>query len=134
MPSKLTVDVYNYYLGHNSTPSQNRELQAYNIQLETEWLRSEPALAGVLAFCYLTNNYGYTGDWFTGNIKDLNPSPALRWLTDAFAPSAVFIDLTDERYVKQAVPLQPGGKLKFKLAKIKVIHRFDFCRYFGNDR
>jgi beta-galactosidase len=118
MPSKLTVDVYNYYLGHNSTPAQNREFQAYDIQLETEWLRSEPALAGVLAFCYLTNNYGYTGDWFTGNIKDLNPSPSLRWLKDAFAPSAVFIDLTDERYVKQAVPHQPGEKLKFKLAKI----------------
>jgi len=118
MPSKLTVDVYDYYLGHNSTPAQNSEFQAYDIQLETEWLRSEPALAGVLAFCYLTNNYGYTGDWFTGDIKDLNPSLALQWLKHAFAPSAVFIDLTDERYVKQAVPHQPGEKMRLKLAKI----------------
>ena len=73
MPSKLTVDVYNYYLGPNSSPSQNRAFQAYDLQLETEWLRSEQNLAGVLAFCYLTNNYGYTGDWFINNIKDLVP-------------------------------------------------------------
>jgi hypothetical protein len=118
LPSKLTVDVYNYYLGPNSTPEQNREFQAYDIQLETEWLRSEPNLAGVLAFCYLTNNYGYTGDWFTGNIRDLKPAPALQWFTDSFAPSAVFINLTDSRYVKQTVPYNPGGKLSFKLAKI----------------
>lgn len=118
LPSKLTVDVYNYYLGANSTPAQNREFQAYDLQLETEWLRSEPGIAGVLAFCYLTNNYGYTGDWFTGNIKDLNPSPALNWLTNAFAPSAVFINLTDERYVKKAIPHQPGKILSFKLVKI----------------
>ena len=42
-PSKLTVDIYNYYLGPNSTAEQNREFQAYLLQLETEWLRSEPA-------------------------------------------------------------------------------------------
>src|SRR5450759_3026657 len=109
LPSKLTVDTYNYYLGPNSTPEQNREFQAYLLQLETEWLRSEPSLAGVLAFCYLANNYGYTGDWFTGNIKDLIPAPALNWFADAFAPSAVFINLTDERYVKQAIPHKPGA-------------------------
>ncbi len=118
LPSKLTVDTYNYYLGANSTPSQNREFQAYLLQLETEWLRSEPSIAGVMAFCYLANNYGYTGDWFTGNAKDLTPAPALEWFEDAFAPSAVFINLTDERYVKQAVPHKPGEKLTFKLEKI----------------
>jgi hypothetical protein len=118
LPSKLTVDVYNYYLGTNSTPSQNREFQAYDMQLETEWLRSEPNLAGVLAFCYLANNYGYTGDWFIDNIKDLKPAPTLNWFVHAFAPSVVFINLTDERYVKQAEPHQPGEKLSFKLAKI----------------
>lgn len=118
LPSKLTLDVYNYYLGANSTPAQNREFQAYDLQLETEWLRSEPEIAGVLAFCYLTNNFGYTGDWFTDNIKDLKPSPTLQWLVSAFAPSAVFIDLTDGRYVKQSIPFNPGEKLSFKLAKV----------------
>jgi hypothetical protein len=123
MPSKLTVNEYNYYLGPNSTPEQNREFQAYYMQLETEWLRSEPALAGVLAFCYLANNYGYTGDWFMDNIKDLKPISTLQWFVHAFSPSAVFIDLTDERYVKLTDPHIPGEKLSFKLAKINDFNR-----------
>ena len=123
LPSKLTVNDYKYYLGSNSTPEQNREFQAYDMQLETEWLRSEPEIAGVLAFCYLANNYGYTGDWFMDNIKDLKPIPTLNWFRHAFAPTAVFINLTDERYVKQAVPHQPGEKLSFKLAKINDVNK-----------
>ena len=123
LPSKLTVNDYKYYLGSNSTPQQNREFQAYDMQLETEWLRSEPDIAGVLAFCYLANNYGYTGDWFMDNIKDLKPIPTLNWFRHAFAPTAVFINLTDERYVKQTVPHQPGEKLDFKLAKINDLNK-----------
>ncbi len=118
MPTKLTVDVYDYYLGKNSTPGQNRELQAYWLQLETEWLRSDPNIAGVLSFCYLTNNYGYTGDWFDGNIRDLKPTPTLDWLRHAFAPAAVFINLTDERYTKIMEPRQPGSTLLFNLAGV----------------
>jgi len=118
MPSKLTVEVFDNYIGKNSTPEQNWELQAYWLQLETEWLRSEPSIAGVLAFCYLTNNYGYTGDWFAGNIKDLNPTITLDWMRHAFAPAATFINLTDERYTKQVEPHQPGSTLLFNLAGI----------------
>jgi len=118
MPSKLTVDTYAYYLGKNSTPDQNWELQAYWMQLETEWLRIEPSLAGVLAFCYLANNYGYTGDWFSGNIKDLKPTPTLDWFQHAFAPVATFINLTDERYTKFIEPHQPGSTLLFTLAGV----------------
>jgi beta-galactosidase len=123
LPSKLTVNDYKYYLGSNSTPEQNREFQAYDMQLETEWLRSEPELAGVLAFCYLANNYGYTGDWFMGNIKDLKPIPTLQWFIHAFAPSAVFINLTDERYVKMTVPHKTGQKLSINLAKVNDLDR-----------
>ncbi len=118
MPSKLTVNTYEYYLGKNSTPKQNWDLQAYWMQLETEWLRSEPSIAGVLAFCYLANNYGYTGDWFAGNIKDLKPTPTLDWLKQAFAPAATFINLTDERYIKMVEPHQPGSNLLFNLTGI----------------
>lgn len=114
-PSKLTVDVYNHYLGKNSTPEQNREFQAYWLQLETEWLRSQPYHAGVLAFCYLTNNYGYTGDWFINNIKDLQPAPALGWFKHAFAPQAVFINLTDGRYMKHQEPYSTGENISFTL-------------------
>lgn len=118
MPSKLTVEVFETYIGKNSTPEQNLELQAYWLQLETEWLRSEPSIAGVLAFCYLANNYGYTGDWFAGNIKDLKPTITLDWLQHAFAPAATFINLTDERYTKQVEPHQPGSTLLFNLTGV----------------
>jgi hypothetical protein len=117
-PSKLTLNFYNYYLGPNSTADQNREFQAYWMELETEWLRSNPNVAGVLAFCYLANNYGYTGDWFTGHIKDLKPSCTLDWFRHAFAPAATFINLTDERYVKNAQTHQPGEALLFNLTGI----------------
>ena len=117
-PSKLTVDFYKYYLGSGSKPEQNRDFQAYWMQLETEWLRSNPNVAGVLAFCYLANNYGYTGDWFSGNIKDLKPTPTLDWFQHAFAPVATFINLTDERYTKFIEPHKPGSTLLFNLAGI----------------
>jgi hypothetical protein len=123
MPSKLTVNEYDYYLGPDSSPEQNREFQAYYMQLETEWLRSEPELAGVLAFCYLANNYGYTGDWFMDNIKDLKPIQTLNWFRHAFAPTVVFINLRDERYVKLTDPHQPGKKLSVKLAKINDLNK-----------
>ena len=123
MPSKLTVSTYEYYLGKNSTAEQNWELQAYWLQLETEWLRSETAVAGVLAFCHLTNNYGYTGDWFDGNIKDLKPTPTLDWFQHAFAPVATFINLTDERYTKILPPHQPGSTLMFNLYGINNLSR-----------
>ena len=117
-PSKLTVDLYKYYLGPNSTSLQNREFQAYWLQLETEWLRSNTNVAGVLAFCYLANNYGYTGDWFIDNIKDLKPGPTMHWFKHCFAPAAVFLNLTDERYIKQTTPHKPGSELTFNLAGI----------------
>ncbi len=115
IPSKLTIEVFEYYLGKNSTPSQNWEFQAYWLQLETEWLRTKDYLAGVLAFCYLTNNYGYTGDWFINNIKDLEQAPALKWMSHAFAPAAAYINLTDERFTKEIPPHQPGSTLDFNL-------------------
>ena len=117
-PSKLTVEVYEHYLGKNSTPEQNWELQAYWMQLETEWLRSNPNIAGVLAFCYLANNYGYTGDWFSGNIKDLKPTLTLDWFQHAFAPAGTFINLTDERYVRMTKPHEPGSTLLLNLAGV----------------
>ena len=121
-PSKLTVNVYKYYLGENSSPEQNRVFQAYWLQLETEWLRSERAHAGILAFTHLTNNYGYTGDWYIDNIKDLTPGPTLPWFKHAFSPAAVFINLTDERYTKHIIPHEPGSSLLFTLNAINDLH------------
>jgi hypothetical protein len=121
-PAKLTIKGYNYFLGENSSPEQNREFQAYWLQLETEWLRSIRSHAGVLAFTHLTNNYGYTGDWYIDNIKDLKPGPALDWFPHPFAPAAIFINLTDERYVKHIDPHEPGSQLLFSLVAINDLH------------
>ena len=117
-PSKLTINNYNYYLGENAGPKECRELQAYWLQLETEWLRTERSVAGVLAFCHLTNNYGFTGDWFINNIRDLEVSPAFQWFKHAFSPQAVFIDLPDQRYAKHHPPFQPGKEITFNLVGV----------------
>lgn len=122
-PSKLTLNNYNYYLGENATPAQCRELQAYWLQLETEWLRSERSVGGILAFCHLTNNYGFTEDWFINDIKDLQPSPAFRWFKHCFAPTAVFIDLTDHRYTKHLPALKPGSDLVFNLVGVNDLNK-----------
>ena len=122
-PSKLTLNNYNYYLGENATPAQCRELQAYWLQLETEWLRSERSVGGIFAFCHLTNNYGFTGDWFINDIKDLQPSPAFRWFKHCFAPTAVFIDLTDHRYTKHLPALKPGSDLVFNLVGVNDLNK-----------
>ncbi len=117
-PAKLTVDVYDYYLGKDATPEERRKLQAYWLQLETEWLRSIRQHAGVLSFCYLTNNYGFTGDWFINDVANLKPGPTMHWFQHAFAPAAVFLNLTDERYTKFKSPHKPGSLLNFNLAGV----------------
>jgi hypothetical protein len=116
-PSKISRHdhIYQYYVGKNRTPSQNRFFQAYDLQLQTEWFRVHRQLAGVLSFDYLSNDHGYTGDWFIGNIKNQTPGPTLQWFRDAFAPAAVFIDLADHRYVKNITPYKPGSRLNFNL-------------------
>jgi hypothetical protein len=116
--AKLTTQIYEYYLGDASDPEINRKFQAYWLQCETEWLRSIRQHAGVLAFTHLTNNYGYTGDWYINDIKDLEPGPTLFWFKHAFAPSAVFINHPDERYMKQFEPHMPGSQLLFTLKAI----------------
>ncbi len=117
-PSKLTTHVYAYYAGKNTSAEENRAFQAYWLQCETEWLRSIRAHAGVLAFTHLTNNYGYTGDWYINDIKNLEPGPTLDWFRHAFAPAAVFINHPDERFMKHSTPHDPGSRLLFTLKAI----------------
>lgn len=116
-PAKLTKNIYDSFLGENATPEQRRELQAYWLACETEWIRGERTMAGVLAFCHLTNNYGYTGDWYINNIKVLEQGPSLKWLKHAFAPAAVFIDLADQRYFPNGY-YKPGDELVFNLVGV----------------
>lgn len=126
-PSKLTLNFYKYYLGEDLTADKVRHFQAYWLQIDTEWLRCQRELAGVLSFTHLTNNYGYTGDWFT-DIKTLKPSPVLDWFQHCFNPSALFINLTDGRFVKSTKPLTPGSLFSFNLVGINDLNR----QYTGN--
>jgi hypothetical protein len=120
-PAKLTKNVYDNLIGENATPQQRRELQAYWLSCETEWIRGERTMAGVLAFCHLTNNYGYTGDWYINNIKDLEQGPTLQWLKHAFAPANIFIDLADQRYFPNGNYI-PGEQLVFNLVGVNDLN------------
>lgn len=97
-PAKLTKNMYDHLLGSDVTSHQRREMRAYWLQCETEWIRAERTMAGVLAFPHLTNNYGYIGDLYVNNIRDLKTSIAFQWLKHAFSPENVFIDVADQRY------------------------------------
>jgi hypothetical protein len=52
------------------------------------------------------------------NIKDLKPAPVFDWFRHAFAPTAVFVNLTDERYTKHTEPHAPGSDLVFNLVAV----------------
>lgn len=122
-PSKLTLNNYNYYLGENATPEQCRELQAYWLELETEWLRSERSVGGILAFCHLTNNYGFTGDW-SSMISRIWSLHRLSAGSSIVSPlRAVFIDLADRRYTKHLEPLKPGSDLVFNLVGVNDLNK-----------
>lgn len=121
MPSYLGHKFYTYYLGNFKNAQANRELQAYNLQWETELFRAHREVAGVLAFNYLSGNYGITGDWFVDDIKGLKPSPTLQWFKHCFAPVSVFIDLADQRYTKHLQPLQPDSELLFNLIGVNDV-------------
>lgn len=117
-PSKLSVLNFDYYLGPKTTPKERRAFQAYWLQLETELLRTERSMAGILSFCLLTNNYGFTGDWFINHIKDLEVGPTLQWHKHSFAPQTVFINLPDQRYNKHIPACKPGDNLLLTLIGI----------------
>jgi hypothetical protein len=115
--AKLTKKAYDLLVGEDASPDERREFQAYWLQCETEWLRAERSFAGVLAFTHLTNNYGFTGDWYINNIRDLEKGPVLEWFRHAFAPANVFIDLADQRYFPNGY-FQPGELISLNLAGI----------------
>lgn len=116
-PAKLTKKAYDLLVGEDASADVRRKFQAYWLQCETEWLRAERSFAGVLAFTHLTNNYGFTGDWYINSIRDLEKGPVLEWFRHAFAPANVFIDLADQRYFPNGY-FQPGEKISVNLAGI----------------
>ena len=113
-----TPGLYEYYTGQNEDPQKNWDFNAYYIQLQTEMLRVREDISGIMGFCYLTFNKGYTGDWFLNPIKDLVPSETLKWQYHCFAPFAVFIDLEDGRYLKNSHTFRPGEQYSISLEGI----------------
>jgi hypothetical protein len=101
-------DIYEYFLGKNPTPEERWRFEAYYLGIQTEKLRARKSYAGILSFVYLTNNKGYTGDWFMGNVKDLDPSQGLMVQYHSFKRFAVFIDHEDQRYNKNGGFIDPG--------------------------
>ena len=108
-------DIYNYFLGNKATAKERRDFQAYVLAIESEILRSTREADGMATFSYLSNNKGYTGDWFSGNIAELNPSPALLCQYHSCRPFAVFVDVQDGQYLKKPDYFNPGEKYDLPL-------------------
>ncbi len=95
-------DIYRHFLGEKANDVKaRRNFQAYMLAIESEILRSTREADGLASFAYLSNNNGYTGDWFAGDIADLKPTPALLMQYHTCRPFAVFVDVQDGRYLKQ---------------------------------
>jgi len=108
-------DTYDYFLDSDASPEQRRHFQAYLTAIEAETLRSARIFSGLFSFVYLTDNGGYTGDWFRDNIKDLQPAQALLMQYHTHRPFAFFIDLEDGRYLKDPRHHEPGSALPLNL-------------------
>jgi hypothetical protein len=108
-------DIYDYFLGKDATPGERRDFQAYLLAIEAETIRSARIFSGMFSFVYLTDNGGYTGDWFKDHIRDLDPAPALLAQYHTHKPFAVFIDLEDGRYLKDPLFHEPGSMLTLNL-------------------
>jgi hypothetical protein len=101
-------DIYEHFLGKDATSEDRWRFEAYYLGIQTEKLRARKSYAGILSFVYLTNNRGYTGDWFMGNVADLNPGQGLMVQYHNFKRFAVFIDHEDQRYNKNGGYIEPG--------------------------
>ncbi len=102
-------DIYEYFVGKDASPKVRRDFQAYILAIESEILRSTREADGMATFAYLTNNNGYTGDWFEEDIKDLKPAQGLLCQYHTCRPFAVFVDVQDARYLKNPDHFDPDS-------------------------
>ncbi len=101
-------DIYDYFPGRQASPHARRVFQAYMMGIEGEIMRSTGKIAGLASFTYLTNDPGYTGDWFA-DITKLTPTPALQVQYHTHRPFAAFLNVRDGRYLKKGVKVWKGG-------------------------
>ncbi len=112
-------DIYRHFLGDAAKSAKaRRDFQAYMLAIESEIIRSTREADGLASFAYLSNNNGYTGDWFAGNIADLNPTPALLAQYHTCRPFAVFWDVQDGRYLKKPDYFQPKKEYLLNLLAV----------------
>lgn len=93
-------DIFEFFLGRKATAQERFQFQAYYLAIEAEALRASKAYAGILSFAYLTNNRGYTGDWWLGDVADLKPSQTLMMQYNTSKLFGVYINHEDQRYNK----------------------------------
>ena len=96
-PTTLTKDVVERWLGRHYTAEEVIDHQSFLAQELVELFR-RMRIDAIQPFVYLSNNEGATGNWFLGNIKDLQPKPILRTLKNAFSPFGLSLDLWDRHY------------------------------------
>lgn len=101
-------DAFDYFVGKNATADEKRQFQAYIIAMEGEILRSTRRIAGLASFTYLTNDLGYTGDWFAPEIEKLTPTNTLLAQYHSHRAFAAFLDMRDGRYLKKKEYFQKG--------------------------
>ncbi len=108
-------DTYEYFLGKGAGAKSRRDFQAYMLAIESEILRSTREADGMATFAYLSNNNGYTGDWFEDDIADLTPSQGLLCQYHTCRPFAVFVDVQDGRYLKNPDRFPIGNNVLINL-------------------
>jgi beta-galactosidase len=108
-------DIFEFFLGKKATAYERFQFQAYYLAAEAEALRASKSHCGVLSLPYLTNNHGYTGDWWLDNIADLKPSQTLMMQYHISKLFGVYINHEDQRYNKNRGFYYPAATTSINL-------------------
>jgi hypothetical protein len=108
-------DIFEFFLGKKATAYERFQFQAYYLAAEAEALRASKSHGGILSLPYLTNNRGYTGDWWLDNIADLKPSQTLMMQYHISKLFAAYINHEDQRYNKNRGFYYPATTTRINL-------------------
>ena len=101
MPTTLTKEHYQRWLGKDSTVAKRRNAYARYLAADTEFWRAHRKVAGVLEFSSLSYSRpnGQTSDHWL-DVKDLNWEPEFyHYVKDAFAPVGLMLDTWRESWM-----------------------------------
>ncbi|MFN8206096.1 MAG: glycoside hydrolase family 2 TIM barrel-domain containing protein [Bacteroidales bacterium] len=96
-PTILTKEVYTR-IAPDAANEKRIETYAYLLALETEYFRAHRNYAGVLHFTLLTGDFykSITGDLFADPVKQIIHPAYEIYLTEAFRPLGVFVNLSND--------------------------------------